>query len=282
MADAITGITETSATAAAIISSVAQEFLIQESKFMPLISDYSHLAVKGASSIKLPLAGGFTVGDKGENTAVDAQISAFTADTITIDQHRVIQFLVEDIAGQQASVEVVQEYLMRAMKGLALDIDEKILTELRLASASSPDHEIKFNDATNEDIEIVDILEARKLLQTQNLDPRELVLAIGPDQEKNMLQIEQFVDASRYGKDSAVLNGEIGMVYGCKVVVHSSIASEAVMFHKSAAGFALQMAPRVQRDYDLANLAWRYSVDFLGGFEVLDAGKRTVHITETA
>lgn len=282
MADALTGVTETSASAAAIVSSVAQEYLVQESKFMPLVTDYSALAVKGASSIKVPRAGGFTVGDKSENTSVDAQISAFAADTISLDQHRVVQFLVEDIAGEQASVEVVQEYLMRAMKDVALDIDEKIIAELRLASSSAPDHEIKFNDTTNEDIEIVDILEARKLLQTQNLDPRELVLAIGPDQEKNMLQIEQFIDASRYGRETPIMNGEIGMVYGARVIVHSSLAQEALMFHKSACGFALQMAPRVQRDYDLAQLGWRYSVDYLAGFEVLDSGKRNVHITETA
>lgn len=282
MADVITGVTETSATAKAMIESLAQKYLIQESKMMPLVLNYSSMAVPGASSIKLPKAGGFTVGDKSENTAVDAQSSAFSVDTLSLNQHRVIQFLVEDIAGQQASVDVVAEYLLRASKQLALDIDNKIIAQLRLASASSPDHEIAFTDATNEDIELADILNARKLLMVQNIDPRECYMAVGPDQEANLLKIANFIEAEKYGSNSPIMNGEIGMIYGMKVIVHTSLANEAVFWHPTSCAFALQQGVRVQRDYDLANLAQRYSLDYIGGFQVLDGGKRNVHITETA
>jgi N4-gp56 family major capsid protein len=282
MADALTGVTETSATAKAMIESLAQKYLIQESKLMGLVLNYSGMAVKGASSIKLPRAGGFTVGDKSENTGVDSQVAAFAADTLSLDQHRVVQFLVEDIANQQASVDVVAEYVLRAAKDLALDIDNKILAQLRTASTASPDHEVAFTDATNEDIEVADIVNARKLLALQNLDPRECLMGIGPDQEANMLKISDFVDASKYGSNQPVVNGEIGSVFGMKVIVHSSIANEAIFWHPTAAAFALQQAIRVQKEYDLRNLAWRYSLDYIGGFKVLDSGKRNVHITETA
>lgn len=282
MADALTGVTETSATARAEVEKLAQKYLIQESKMMPLILNYSSMAVPGASSIKLPRAGGFTVGNKAENTAVDAQISAFAADTITLNVHRVVQFLVEDIAGKQASVDVVAEYLLRAAKDLALDIDKKILDALKTGSASSPDHEIPFSDATNEDIALADILEARKLLTLQNIDPRECFIGIGPDQEKHMLSIDNFISAEKYGSNSAIMNGEIGMVFGMKVVLHTYLANEAIFWHPTAAGFALQQGVRVQREYDLPNLAQRYSLDYIGGFSVLDSGKRCVHMTETA
>lgn len=282
MADVITGVTESSATAKAQIEALAQKYLIQESKMMPLILNYSGMAVPGASSIKLPKAGGFTVGDKAENTSVDAQTSAFSVDTLSLNVHRVVQFLVEDIAGMQASVDVVAEYLLRASKDLALDIDKKIIAVLRTASASAPDHEIAFTDATNEDIEIADILNARKLLSIQKLDPRECFFAVGPDQEANMLKIDNFIHAEKYGSNSPILNGEIGMIYGMKVIVHTELAQEALAWHPTAAAFALQQAVRVQKEYDLKNLGQRYSLDYIGGFAVLDSGKRNVHITETA
>lgn len=281
MPDVLTGVTETSATAKAMIESLAQKYLIQESKFMPLVLNYSSMAVQGASSIKLPKAGGFTVADKAENTAASAQSSAFSADTLNLNVHRVIQFLVEDIAGQQASVDVVAEYLLRASKDLALDIDNKIIAQLRLGSASNPDHEIAFTDATNEDIELADILNARKLLMVQNIDPRECYMAVGPDQEAHMLKIANFIEAEKYGSNSPIMNGEIGMIYGMKVIVHTSLDKEALFWHPTAAAFALQQGVRVQRDYDLANLGQRYSLDYIGGFQVLDGGKRNVHITET-
>lgn len=281
MADALTGVTETSATARALVESMAQKYLIQESKMMGLVTNYSSLAVPGSSSLKLPKAGGFTVADKAENTAADAQISAFSVDTLSFNVHRVVQFLVEDFANMQASVDVIAEYVLRASKDLALDIDKKIIAQLRLGSASAPDHEIAFNDAVNEDIELADILNARKLLMIQNIDPRECYLAVGPDQEANMLKIANFIEAEKYGSNNPIMNGEIGMVYGMKVIVHTTLAQEALAWHPSAVAFALQQGVRVQKDYDLAQLANRYSLDYAGGFAVLDGGKRNVHITET-
>lgn len=281
MADALMGVTETSANALANVSRMAQLYLQQESILLPTVTDYSSLAVKGASSIKLPRSGGFTVGNKGENTAVDAQVITYAADTISLDQHRVVQFLLEDIANKQSMVEVTQDAVMKAAKDLAADIDSKLIVELQAASTSAPDHVIQYNDATNEDIELVDILNARKLLQDQFIDPRQCYMGIGPAQEKNMLAISDFIDASKYGNSEPIMNGEIGKVFGMKVIVHTGFAEKSHFWHPTAVGYAFQESVRVQRDYDLANLAWRFSLDYLAGFEVLDSGKRNVVIEET-
>lgn len=282
MADALMGVTETSASALANISSAAQLYLQQESKLLPTVSDFSSLAVPGASSIKLPRSGGFTVGDKSENTAVDSQIITYAADTISLNQHRVVQFLLEDIADQQAMVNVVQDALLKASKDLAYDIDAKIKAEFDNASTSAPDHVIQYNDATNEDIELVDVLSMRKLLVDQNIDPRQCFLGVGSAQEKNMLAIDNFISAEKYGSNEPIMNGEIGKIYGMRVIVSNVFSgTDSYAWHPSAVGFAMQQAVRVQRDYDLSQLAWRYSLDYIGGFEVLDSGKRVVKIEET-
>ena len=57
--------------------------------------------------------------------------------------------------------------------------------------------------------------------------------------------------------------------------------TDSYAWHPTAVGFALQQGVRTQRDYDLANLAWRYSLDYIAGFEILDSGKRVVKIEET-
>lgn len=283
MADALMGVTETSANALAQVADFAQLYLQQESKLLPTVTDYSFLATPGSSSIKLPRSGGFTVGDKSENTAVDSQVITYAADTISLDQHRVVQFLLEDIANQQSMVDVIQDAVLKASKDLAFDIDSKIKAEFDNASTSTPDHVIQYNDTTNEDIELVDILAMRKLLIDQNIDPRECFLGLGSAQEKNMLAISDFIDASKYGTNQPIMNGEIGMVYGMRVIVSNVFdGTDSYAWHPTAVGFAMQQNVRVQRDYDLANLAWRYSLDYIGGFEVLDSGKRVVKIEETA
>ena len=282
MADALMGVTETSAAALANISNMAQTYLQQASKLIPTVSDYSSLAVKGASSIKLPRSGGFTVGAKAENTSVSSQIVTYAADTISLDQHRVVQFLLEDIADEQAMINVVQDSLMKAAADMAFDIDGLIKAEFDNASTSAPDHVIQYNDAVNEDIELVDILNMRKLLITQNIDPRQCFLGLGSAQEKNMLSIDNFISAEKYGSNQPILNGEIGSVYGMRVIVSNVFSgTDSYAWHPSSVGFAFQQGVRTQSVYDLANLATRYSLDYLAGFEVLDSGKRVVKIEET-
>ena len=165
---------------------------------------------------------------------------------------------------------------------MAYDIDVKIAAEFANASTSAPDHVIQYNDATNEDMELVDILSMRKLLIDQNIDPRQCFLGVGSAQEKNMLAIDNFISAEKYGSNQPILNGEIGSVYGMRVIVSNVFgATDSYAWHPSAVGFAFQQGIRTQREYDLANLAWRYSLDYLAGFEVLDSGKRVVLIEPT-
>jgi N4-gp56 family major capsid protein len=284
MADSLMGTTEVSATSKAIVDSLAQKYLVQESKMLPLLSNYSNLVVKGASSIKLPRSGGFSVASKSENTSADASVITYAADTINLNRHRYVQFLLEDFASGQASVDVVSDALLKASKDLALDVDTFLISVLIAgASTSAPDHVIQYTDATNEDIELGDILNARKLLIDQNIDPRECVMAIGSGQERNALKISDFIDASKYGSNQPIMNGEIGMVYGLKVVVHTGLtaSNRTIFFHPTAAGYAFAQPARAQNFYDLKELGQRWSLDTIYGAAILDAGKRVVVIEET-
>lgn len=276
MADTLMGISEVNAARKAEIANIVQSFLIQESKLMPTVTNYSALAVKGAKSVALPRSGGFTVGTKSENTAVDAQTITYAADTISFDQHKVVQFLLEDIADIQANIPVVQDAVMKATKALSLDIDSAIITELKLASASTPDHQLVFADTSTDKVAKADILAARALLQNQYIDPTECYIGIGPEKEAELLAIESFIDASKYGSNEPIMNGEIGKIYGMRVILHTGFSDFMCTWHPSAVGFALQQGMRYETQKDLANLAMRHSLDVLYGVEVLDSGKRCV------
>lgn len=280
MADALMGVTETSAAALANVASMAQSFLIQKSVLLPTVTNYSSLAVKGASSIKLPRSGGFTVGTKAENTAVDAQVITYAADTISFS-HRAIQFLVEKLAEKQSVVDVVSDAVMKATAALALDLDAQILTELNLASSSGPDHQINFIDTSGDVIAKGDILAARKLLIDQNVNPRECYIGVGSEKEAELLALADFVQAERYGSNTPIMNGEIGMIYGMKVIVHTSIPDYMLVWHPSAVGYAFSQPIELDFQKDLANIGTRYGLDFIFGAEVLDSGKRCVKVDST-
>lgn len=281
MADVLTGVTETVATAVDVISSQAQMFLEQEAKMVPLITNFSGLVTKGAKSVEIPRAGGFTVNDKAENTAQDAQAITFATDPLLLDKHKVVQWLIEDIASEQSVLAVSSENLLRASKNMARKVDQDIIDILETASAAAPDHRIAYAGAT--DIAETDILAARELLIKQFLNPNELWLAVAPEQESFMLKIANFIQADRYGAGTPLATGEIGRVFGVRVIVHNDVESlKSLMWHSSAVGYATQIGPRFQQDIDLPNLADRSSLDMLYGVKLLDLGVRNVMIGTAA
>ena len=285
MADTLTGITEVTNVSNAKIANLVQTYLIQESKLLPLITDYSALATPGSKSLGLPRSGGFTVGSKAENTSVEAQSVTYAADTISFNLHKTIQFLVEKFAERAAQPGIVSDMLMKAGKDMALEIDKIIAAQLLAGpSTSSPDHVIDFNDGTNDDLELADILNMRALLQAQNIEPQECFIGIHPAKESDILQIDNFIDASKWGSNEPISNGIIGKIYGLRVVVSNVFESDSVLaWHPSCLGFAFAQGISLDSEKDLANLATRYSLDFICGCTGgLDSGKRQVLIEPVA
>jgi len=279
MADALFGSTESTAVSNAKIATLVQSYLVQQAKLLPLITDYSGLVSEGDKSLSLPRSGGFTVGDKAENTAVDSQIVTYAADTIPLTDHKVVQFLVEKFAKRQAAPAVLSDMLMKAGKDMALAVDALIAAQLLGGpSTATPDHVIDFNDGTNNDLELADVLNIRALLQAQNIDINECYMGIHPAKEKEMLAIDNFIDSSKYGSSEAIQNGVIGKIYGLKVVVSNSFEADSVIgWHPSAVGFAFAQGIVIDEQKDLANLATRYSLDFIAGaLGGLDSGVRQV------
>lgn len=276
MADTLTGITEVTAASLAEISSDVQRYLQQKSMLLGTVSDYSYLAVDGTKSVGVPRSGGFTVASKDQNTATNATALTYAVDTISLVNHRYVQWINEDFASRAAKINLVGDQILKAAADLAVDVDSYIIAELKLASSSAPDHQVVFADTSTDVIAKADILAARQLLQLQNIDPRELYMGIGPEKESQLLALADFIQAERYGSNEPIMNGELGKIYGQRVICHSGFADFMCTWHKSAVGFAFAKEMKYESQPDLANLGTRHSIQMIHGAEVLDAGVRCV------
>lgn len=271
------GITEVDAVRAEIISSIVQDTLKEEAKLIPTVSDYSSMAKKGAKSVSIPKRTQFSADDKVENTGLTAQTMSFSVDTIALDKHKAIFAKLEDIAGVQATPDVQAELIKEMAKELALQVDRDIIAELKLASAAGPDHILDYGTPGGP-VALADITEARKLLNKQNVAMDNRFMMVSPEQEKAMLDIENFISAEKYGAREALLNGEIGRVFGFTVLVHNELNDvDSLFWHKSAVGYARQMESSFETDRNLGAVATEYLMHVLYGAEVLDAGKRQVY-----
>lgn len=273
--------TEVDATRQALIASIVQMTLKQQSVLVPTVTDYSSFAVPGAKSVGAPRRTQFAAADKTEETDLTGQTFTFSADTINLDKHKAIYTLLEKISGVQANVNVEAEILKEMAAELALQIDKDIIVQLKLASAAAPDHIIQLGTGgtlLNQD----NILESRKLLSQQVVPLGDRYLVVSPAQEKSMLSIADFVRADSYGSPAGLMNGELGRIYGATVLMHTGLAdAEALYYHKSSVGFAQQIQPEYQTNYLLKSVAQEYLLHHLYGVKVLDSGKRNVFLNAT-
>lgn len=276
MADALTGLTETSATVEAIVSTEVQEVLTANMVVPGSVMDFSSQVGPGMDRLKIPRFGNFTVGSKSENTAVDAQVNAFSTDDLLLDQHKVVQFLIEDISDLQSKIAVTQAYVQQAAKDMAAQMDQKLIDDMEAGvSAAAPDHKIAYDDTVS--LKKQDFLNARKLLNIQKVPLADRFCLISPTSEASVLAIAEFVRVDESGGSAALRNGEIGKLFGFSVLMSPQAEDlKSLFYHKSAHAFARQLAPRVQQDLDLANLAMRWSIDHIFGSKTLDSGKRII------
>jgi N4-gp56 family major capsid protein len=275
MADVYTVKTQVDATIEEVVSAEIQEVLTASMVMPGAIMDMSAAVGPGMDVLKIPRFGNFTVTTVTPGSNVDAQANAFSSDDMNLDQYKAIQFLVQDIANLQSKVAFVQAYIQQAAKDLGAEMDLYIINTLESGvSTAAPDHKIAYVGAS---IAKADILEARKLLNTQNVPLDGRTLVISPASEQAILNISEFVRVDESGGSAALRNGQIGKLFGFDVLISSQAEDlKSLAFHKSCEVFARQLAPKYEMDRDLAKLADRHSISHLYGAKVLDSGKRAV------
>src|SRR5689334_10861958 len=82
----------------------------------------SLVATKG-QTVKIPFTGGLTVNDKVANTAVTRQTPDDSSISVSLNKHKEVTFLIEDVARAMASVDYLNAYLRDGMSVVSEAID---------------------------------------------------------------------------------------------------------------------------------------------------------------
>jgi hypothetical protein len=234
MADVITGNTQLSATKQDIIAALVSRELKHKAILAPTITDVSAFAASGMKSISFPKTGSLTVENRASGAAGNAQVLAFTNDTLNLDTNAYISWIVDNVDQYQSNVNVQAEFVKRAASAHARNIDDAILTQLDTYSGYTQTAGI---DQTK-------ILNARKWLIKNQASVSDLTLAVYADDEAALLAIPEFVRADAYGS-SNIPSGVVGRVYGVNVIVHTKATlAKSFLFSKEAIAFGLQLAPK--------------------------------------
>ena len=111
----------------------------------------------------------------------------------------------------------------------------------------------------SESLTALDLLKARKNMGKYGMNPADVVYIINTTEYFNLLQDAEFQDVKLVGSEAVKLRGEIGSVYGSKVIVCDEFKTPATGKFYGAAVYAKNyLMPRlrgvtIESDYEVAN-----------------------------
>ena len=265
MADAITGDTELVATKQDLVASLVQRELAAAAKLVPTVSDFSQFAPKGAKTVKVPRLDSFTAIDRASGVSGDATVLTASTDDIALDQCQYVAWIIDSCDEIQSNINSQMEFAARAASAHGRRVDSQLIAEMESTALTAG----SAGDITR-DI----VLDMREQLLSGNADQNNLWLALGPDQEMELLKIAEFTRADIYGT-SNIPDGMVGRVYGVNVMISNLIGADTYyMYDKGGVGIAFQQQPVMssQKANEFGALAERHAMDVLYGTQLMQGG----------
>jgi hypothetical protein len=277
MSYVFTKYSDVSATALDPISQMVQMFLSQRGVLIQTVMDATSTVGPGQDSASYPRGVGFTAESVPDDdaTLLQAQVATWAVDKMDLDQHKAVLVALKDRADIQSIVNQMSEIQVREAQAIVDAIEASLYASIAATSASAPDHRIVFE--TSGVIALADISNAAYLLDVQNVPQDERFLVINPKQKKQLRALGDFTDASKYGSNDVLLTGEIGEIFGFKILATNAVtADRAIAYHRSHVVFAMQQQMKFKMQDDLDQVATKLLMTALYGSKVLDSGKRGV------
>lgn len=212
-----------------------------------------------------------------EGAANDAEALTVSQLSITINKRVVKDFIVTKRSLLQ-SIDFVDKLQDHAAYAIMKKIHSIILATIS-PSASAPDHDIAYDAGTT--LALADILEAKELLDDQDVDEADRVMINGTAAANDLFNITGFTSRDFIPAGSPLTSGAINTpVLGFEAKMTSLVTNQSYLFHPSFMQMAMQQDLAVNV-YDLGSSgerSQRVNSDVLFGISQFD-NKRIVKLS---
>ncbi len=260
------------------------KYFERKSVFRGLVDDYSALfAGKGYGDVlHIPEMSLISASDKvaGEDVTYDATVTTETQ--LTVNKHKFVAKLFEDLAMIQSEADLVEKYSRMMGEALSRQVDADIWTELQSLEDS-------LNLSNDDELTAGKFEEALATLGENDIPymDGECAMVVNPTLFADILNpsagiAQYFIRNDAVGEGNRGLrSGLVGSLYGIDVYMSNTVdtANEGgagantisgAIFHKSAVAFASQQDVRVQSEYSIDALGTKVVADLLYGVKRID------------
>jgi len=242
-------------------------------------------------TLNIPYPGTFTAQDKAPDAAINPQVPAGGATiSVTLNRHKAVDFLVEDVPRAQARTELLDRYIRPAAIAIAEAVERDLFALYASLTASV--------GTTGTDISAATVRQARKALNDALVPADTRYLVISPKDEIALLADASLASYFAFSRQQGIAEGSLGRLYGFDVymsqlvpAVGTPVSTKNLAFHREA--FILATRPfvdpppstgvqaatvqdpdngiviRVVYTYDIAFRGVRVGLDILYGVAVL-------------
>lgn len=246
-----------------------------------VIKEYSADIKKFGDTIYIDYFQNVTIGDKAADTAVTFGANTEGKITLTVNKHKYGAVRIEDVADAQSKPNIKAGYTQKIGYGLAKQIDTDLLTLYSGLSTTK--------GYTTSKITLQTLLDCVQALDENDVPDEDRYLVVSASQKRALLEITEIIRNDYNGGISPLKSASIGSFLGMQIFWSNNVVktssdtiSHNIAFHKEAFALVMQMAPRMQTDYNLSYLSDEVVGDSMYGVgELKDdttLGKYAVHI----
>lgn len=246
------------------------EILKARTNSLVMVDKIMHVSPQGlkyGDVVNIPRLGNETALDKTAGSAVTYASATDTSVVVTINSYKYVAKLIEDIVTVQSSYDLFANFTEKIGKALATAVDTSILALTSGFAAQSVGGHVAGS------ISQAHIISAARMLNTANVPLDKRYLVVDPFGYSQLQALDVFIRYDAGGKTPTTLTtGEVGTIYGIKVLMSTNISTAAGGTATSAIGFMFgedAWAIALQKDVTMKD---EYSVDYIGtklvGYEI--------------
>jgi len=256
------------------------KYFERKTVFRGLIDDYS--AVFGGAGfgdvLHIPEMSIVSASDKDAGADVTYNATATTETQLTVNKHKYVAKLFEDVAQIQSNADLVAKYSKMMGEALARQVDTDIWAELDGLNQTQA--------LSADDTLTAAVFEAALATLGENDIPYmdgECAMVVNPTLFADILNpsagiAQYFIRNDAVGEGNRGLrSGMVGSLYGIDVYMSNTVSTggtsstiPGAIFHKTACAIAVQNEVRVQSEYSIDALGTKVVSDLLYGVKLID------------